>query len=187
MFKATARIVFDPLPLSGGPQMFKPFWVIAVVDGYNGKDLGDYYRYLLEKRFGMHVQTSYTPQGETVERKHFGLKLNLAAWGTHISIIRGERVDLDIWSEKKEKFHNKTFEFEYSNLIETNGSHFWLPVKTLRGKTIRKEMGLRENPKWPFHMTIGNLNPKYNNISKHIYNYALMDGWASPNNFVNHE
>ena len=173
MFKATARIVFDPLPLSGGPQMFKPFWVIVVVDGYDGKDLGDYYRYLLEKRFGMHVQTSYTPQGETVERKHFGLKLQLPAWGTHISVVRGEPIDKKKWEHYKELYNNKLVEFEYDISPRTSGKHWWLRVNCQELLDLRELMGYKRDPKYTLHFTLGSPHPLFEEKSEYLHSLYL--------------
>ena len=169
MFKANARIVFDPVPLTGSPdKMFKPFWVIAIVDGQHGKDLGDYYRYLLEKRFGLHVQTSYTESGEVVTRTHIGLKLQLPAWGTHISVIRGEPVDNKVWEAYKNQYHNKIVEFEYDINPRTAGMHWWLKVKCEELLDLRELMGLSRNPKWSLHLTLGSPTPLFEEKSQYI-------------------
>lgn len=169
MFKAKARIIFDPKPLSGSSEkMFKPFWVIAVVDGQNGKDFGDYYRYLLEKRFGMHVQSSYTDQGETVIRTHMGLKLQLPAWGTHISIVRGEPVEKKVWESYKAQYNDKLVDFEYDISPRTSGVHWWLRIKCEEFLNLRELMGLKRNPQWSLHLTLGSPTPLYEEKSKYI-------------------
>lgn len=181
-FDAKARIVFDPLPIIGSKEkMFKPWWVIAVVDGHNGKDLGDYYRYLLEKRFGLHVQTSYTDKGVNVERTSIGLKLQLPAWGTHISVVRGEPVDKRVWENYKSQYHDKLVDFKYSISPRTSGVHWWLNVKSEELLDLRELMGLPRNPKWSLHLTLGSPTQLYEEKNEYIHN-LYRTGLLNPEN-----
>ncbi|CAG7581250.1 MAG: hypothetical protein SLAVMIC_00749 [uncultured marine phage] len=86
MLKSKGRIIFDPMPMMGGNDMFKPFWAIVIISG----DIGNYYRWLLEKNFGLSPWQTITDKEEKREDNHFGLRLQKPAWGAHISFIRGE-------------------------------------------------------------------------------------------------
>lgn len=97
MFKSRGRIIFDPMPIMGGNDMFKPFWAIVIVSG----DIGDYYRWLLEKENGMRSWLSVTEDGLKYENVHPGLKLQRPAWGAHISFIRGETFTTPYYKIKK--------------------------------------------------------------------------------------
>jgi len=89
MMKSKGRIIFDPMPLMGGNDMFKTFWAIVIVSG----DIGNYYRWLLEKRFGLISWTSINDTETKILDTHLGLKIQRPAWGSHISFIRGEAFD----------------------------------------------------------------------------------------------
>lgn len=86
MIKSTGKIIFDPFPKMGGNVMFKPFWAIVVING----DIDNYYRWLLEKKYGLLNWMSITEDGNKDQSLKLGLKLQQPAWGAHISFIRGE-------------------------------------------------------------------------------------------------
>jgi len=71
----------------------------------------------------------------------------------HISIVRGEnpeKTKAKVWDQ----LIGQKVQFEYSNEVNTNGKHWWLPVKCPRLIEIRRELGLPPS-KIPLHMTIG--------------------------------
>jgi len=86
MLKSQCRIIFDPMPIMGGNDMFKTFWAICIVSG----DISNYYRWLLEKEHGLLPWLSIDDNGNKIEDNNIGLKLQKPAWGSHISFIRGE-------------------------------------------------------------------------------------------------
>lgn len=75
------------------------------------------------------------------------------AWSAHISVIRDEkpRNEKD-WM----KYEGKKIEFKYSPELEFNGIYVWLPVFCNEALDIREELGLRRNPFFDLHLTIGN-------------------------------
>lgn len=86
MLKSKGRIIFDPMPIMGGNDMFKPFWAIVIIPG----DIGNYYRWFLERENGLYPWMSITDSEIKYDDKNLGLKLQKPAWGAHISFIRGE-------------------------------------------------------------------------------------------------
>lgn len=133
MFKSTGRLVYDPV-IKGDPDSFKEFWLIAECD----TELAGYYRWLARKEMSL----------------DWFLK---PAWGAHISVTRGDKPP---HPEHWRKYHGQKIEFEYSNIVWTNGRHYWLDVVCPRMSEIRVELGLP--PKFAyaeFHLTIGNLDP----------------------------
>ena len=79
-------------------------------------------------------------------------KLTRPVWGTHISIIRGERIpNFNLWGLDA----NKTVEFEYDGGVEDNQEYFWLKAKCPHLSDLRERYGLYREPKFGFHLTIG--------------------------------
>lgn len=78
-------------------------------------------------------------------------KLTRPVWGTHISVIRGERVDLKLWGIDA----NKLIEFEYEGGVLDNGEYYWLKAKCDYLSDLREKYGLTRDPKFGFHLTIG--------------------------------
>lgn len=73
--------------------------------------------------------------------------------GSHISIVRRERPMKDMW----DKIQGRMIQFEYQPLVVTHSKsrHWWLPVRGIGLRSLRKQMGLREAPYVPFHLTVG--------------------------------
>lgn len=79
-------------------------------------------------------------------------KLTRPVWGTHISVVRGERIpNYNLWGLDE----NKLIEFEYESGVLDNGEYYWLKVKCDRLKEIREQYGLNPYPNFGFHLTIG--------------------------------
>jgi hypothetical protein len=135
-FKSPGKIIFDPLPITGNAEkMFKPWWAIVTVDG----DIDKYYRWFLQN--------------------HYGLVLQRPAWGPHISLIRGEEVNRELWEEFKAKYNNQPIEFHYEAGPRTNGGHWWLRVICDQLKDLRVDLGLPRDGKWGLHLTLGMPHP----------------------------
>jgi hypothetical protein len=79
-------------------------------------------------------------------------KLTRAVWGSHISIIRGERVpNYNLWRLDE----NKIIEFEYEPGVIDNGEYYWLNVKCDYLCYLRQKYGLSRYPQFGFHLTVG--------------------------------
>ena len=87
---------------------------------------------------------------------HFNCKLiKKPSWAEHVTVVRNEEpVNKMAWS-----FYNEmVVEFEYDSQIKTDGDFYWLDVYCDFLYQIRVELGLKKNPEYPFHLTIGNRN-----------------------------
>ena len=86
------------------------------------------------------------------------------AWGSHISVIRGEQPPYpQFW----EKYSGRKINFEYNaELIYTNGRHWWFTIICRELEDIRGELGLPPKPLFfnkntnafselDFHLTFG--------------------------------
>lgn len=77
-----------------------------------------------------------------------------SAWGSHISIIRGEYPSLiSQWRSRE----NEEVEFFYTPIIRTDdyGIYYWLDIQCVQLEDIREIYGLPKIPKYDFHLTIG--------------------------------
>lgn len=79
-----------------------------------------------------------------IETEGIGISFPLA--GDHISLIKEEYV-------KPANIPNK-LKFEYCNQVETNGKHWWLPVRGIQLEQFRLSLGLSAAPYYPFHLTV---------------------------------
>lgn len=133
-FKSRARLRYSPtnngreIRRDGGSTKW---WLVADCD----PEIGRYYRELYRLNY-YSVHTIQRP-----------------SWGAHISIISDEKPpDETHWR----KHEGKLIEFEYSYMLEGNGMYVWLPVLCEKALDIREELGLKRNPFYPLHLTIGN-------------------------------
>ena len=79
-------------------------------------------------------------------------KLTRPVWGTHISIIRGERVpNYNLWRMDE----NKIIEFEYEPGVLSNGEYYWLKVHCDYLCDLREKYGLSRSPQFGLHLTVG--------------------------------
>lgn len=128
--KSYGKVIYSP----SIKNVCDPTWIIIECE----KDIVDYYKWFLSKK---------------------GIKLDGLMWGSHISVVRGEKWD-KIEDEFKDKWkHNdgQIIEFYYGDLV-TNGIHWWLEVKSQDLEDIRKELGLKPHPDFGFHITIGKIS-----------------------------
>ena len=107
------------------------WWMVLDCD----PKIGEYYRKLFKMlRYG--VETIQNP-----------------TWGAHISVVADEK---PLVMEKWRFYSGMAVEFEYSHISETNGYYVWQPVFCNRLLDMREELGLKRNPRFPLHLTIGN-------------------------------
>ena len=106
------------------------WWMYIAVD----ESIGEYYRYMLNKKHVAHFQCS-KPK-----------------WGTHISIVRGEKIEnLILWKE----IFGKYITFKYEDITLTGGKSFCLNVYCEEALDLRKALGLTRNPIINLHITYG--------------------------------
>ena len=107
------------------------WWIILDCD----PDIGEYYRHL------------YFLQSHKTE------KLQRPAWKEHISVAADEEPpNKEFW----EKHVGEVVKFWYDTIILTDGNYCWLTAYSDRLKEIRIELGLKPEPIYPFHLTVGN-------------------------------
>jgi hypothetical protein len=79
-------------------------------------------------------------------------KLTRPVWGTHISIIRGEKIpNYQLWRLDE----NKLVDFEYEDGVKDNGEYYWLKVHCPYLAALRTKYGLTPEPRFGFHLTVG--------------------------------
>jgi hypothetical protein len=79
-------------------------------------------------------------------------KLTRPVWGTHISIIRGEKIpNYQLWRLDE----NKLVDFEYEGGVKDNGEYYWLKVHCPYLADLRTKYGLTPEPRFGFHLTVG--------------------------------
>jgi hypothetical protein len=74
-------------------------------------------------------------------------------WDSHITILRAEEP-----LQKKYKWqeqYGKEFEFYYDNKIITGDRHIVIDVFCPQAEELRVYFGLKREPLFPFHLTIG--------------------------------
>lgn len=102
-------------------------------------EIGRYYRYL------------YDQEHKYLNGGYFN-KLIRPVWGSHISVIRGEKIpNFDLWEIDK----NKIIDFEYEAGIKDNKQYFWISVSCPYLSNLREIYGLSREPRFGFHLTIG--------------------------------
>lgn len=126
MMKSTGKLVYTPRTHLKSSER----WLVLMADD----EISKYYRHLFYKEFPW-----------------MG-KLTRPVWGTHVSVIRGERIpNYNLWELDK----NKIIEFEYEPGVCDNGEYYWLKVKCQALLDLRGKYGLQPSPKFGFHLTIG--------------------------------
>jgi hypothetical protein len=81
-----------------------------------------------------------------------GKKLNKPAWGSHVSIIRGEEPpNKNLWLLRA----GETVTFEYDTELHSNDVYCWLKVRCDAMLDLREQFGLPRNPIHDLHLTVG--------------------------------
>jgi hypothetical protein len=126
MYKSVGKLVYSPRSHLGTTDK----WLVLMCDD----EISKYYRHLFYKEFPW--------KG----------KLTRPVWGTHISVIRGERIpNFHLWGLEK----NAIVEFEYEPGVKDNGEYYWLKVKCDFILDLRQKYGLSRHPQFGLHLTIG--------------------------------
>lgn len=131
MYKSIGKLVYSPRTHLASSER----WLVLMADD----EISKYYRHL------------YTLQYPYLNAERYG-KLTRPVWGTHISVIRGEKVpNFHLWGLA----NNELVEFEYEPGVQDNKEYYWLKVKCKYLEKIRKEYGLSPHPRFGYHLTIG--------------------------------
>lgn len=132
-FQTTGVIKYDPH--RPGLRRNNNWWCVVETDD----DITHYYRWLLERRY--HI-TTHPP-----------------SWGSHISIIRGERPPQNKQHLWKMYDGIKLDDIWYSGYIGGNGKFWWVRVYHPLFKQIRKQFNFPSN--WGQHLTIARQHEKW--------------------------
>jgi len=132
--KSIGKLVYSPRThLSSSDR-----WLVVMGDD----EISRYYRHL------------YTVEYPYLNGERTG-KLTRPVWGTHISVIRGERLPKpDLWRLDE----GKIIEFEYEGGVIDNGEYYWLKVKCPYLLDLREKYGLAREPRFGLHLTIGRVS-----------------------------
>ena len=166
-FKSFGYLNYDPNNLQ---TRYRDWWLLLRCD----EGLTAYYRWWIEKEFGYSLHSSewlekakldITPDRNWSVTQH-GVKTTRSAWGSHISVVRGEMPpNKEFWK----RYQNKKVWFEYNpEYMNHNGKHWWIRAYSPQLEEIRQELGLTSQPTYierrtgklkvnPFHLTIGHM------------------------------
>ena len=105
--------------------------------------------------------------------RRFNLPLNKPLRGAHVSIVNDAERDFKHgveprWSDVKAKYSGKLMDFYIDLEPRTNGEHWWFRIYCPAGEDMREELGLRRDPFYSLHMTIGYANEKHRAHSDYI-------------------
>lgn len=166
-FKSFGYLKYDPVSTA---TKYKKWWLLLKCDD----GLTSYYRWWIGKEFGYKIPSSSwlekagiepVTSNEWLVTQH-GVHTTRSAWGSHISVVRGEKPNVErVWK----KYENKKIWFEYNpEYMTNNGKHWWIKAISPQLEEIRTEMGLTPQPTYrcwddgtikinPFHITIGHM------------------------------
>jgi len=129
--KSIGKLIYSPRTHLASSER----WLVVMCDD----EISNYYRHLYAKTY------PYL----NGDRKG---KLTRPVWGTHISVIRGEKIpNQKIWGLDA----NKVIEFDYEGGVQDNQEYYWLKAKCDYLSKLREEYGLYPEPRFGFHLTIG--------------------------------
>lgn len=130
-FKSIGKLIYSPRTHLASSDR----WLVVMCDD----EISKYYRHLYSKEY------PYLNSGRST-------KLTRPVWGTHISVIRGEKIpNPQIWRIDE----NKIVDFTYEAGVIDNQEYFWLKVSCPYLGSLRQKMGLPKEPRFGFHLTIG--------------------------------
>lgn len=130
--KSIGKLVYSPRTHLASSER----WLVLMCDD----EISRYYRHLYTMEYPPYLNGGYS------------LKLTRPVWGTHISIIRGEKIPhMNLWGLDA----NKIVEFEYDAGVIDNGEYYWLKARCPALSQLRIKYGLNPEPRFGFHLTIG--------------------------------
>ena len=130
--KSIGKITYSPRTHLASSER----WAAVLCDD----EISRYYCHLYSKEY------PYLNSGRSI-------KLTRPIWGAHISFIRGSESTSNpkLWRMDE----GKIIEFEYEAGVLDNKEYFWLKVNCPYLGDLRERMGLRREPRFGFHLTIG--------------------------------
>lgn len=134
MYEAKGYIHYSPTRLNDKKYNHSQNWWMVL--NCRNEDISNYYRHLY-----------YLSVNKTS-------KILGTSYGDHLTIIRGHKevpVNKELW-----KVHEgKELKFYYWNEIIRIKDFYHMKVHFPMGGSLRKELGLKPEPNFPFHLTLG--------------------------------
>lgn len=131
LYNSYGKLVYEADVLAT-PTKLSDNWVVLNVCN----DLVNYYQYWLNKR---------------------GVKIKKSSWRPHLSVIRGETMDKDLYSTWIKNNGGKVY-FDYDDTLKTNGKFIWVDCKAPKLNELRKSLGLYLKKDDRFHLTVAKLD-----------------------------
>jgi hypothetical protein len=148
-------LIFDPEDKTRkhlSQASWKKVAMIQFEESSKNKDICDYYRWFIEKRYN--------------------LTLNKPLRGAHVTIINDRYSEMNgKWEEVKELYNGKEFTVTIDLDARTDAQHWWLRIpekENAQLQEIRTLLGLGK-PFFAFHMTIGHANERNLEHSQYIH------------------
>jgi len=152
--ETSAKMVWEPDNVTKKHQK-QAEWKRTVYLEY-GEDVHQYYKWLIERRFG--------------------LKINKPLRPAHITIINDRVEDWTLYQQAKNRFNGIEIRASWSNEIRTNGKHWWLKVESEDALNIRIASGFSKVPFHSFHLSIGYVNDQQLEYSEYILRQIIKYG-----------
>jgi hypothetical protein len=147
LVKLRGKIEFSPQDVTKKHKSQSSWKRVAIIK--TDCDLDKYYAWFLTKRFN--------------------LKLNQNLRGSHVTFI-SDKMDKKTFDEASKIFNGKEIDFYIELEPRSNGEHWWLRAYCPDAENIREALGLRREPYFGLHLTLGHVNEKNLEFSEYILN-----------------
>jgi len=154
MLEGSGILIFDPENKTKKHALQSSWKTVALIQ--TDCDIHAYYSWFIEKRYN--------------------LKLNQPLRGSHVTILSDmigrdsiNENPIEIYEKVKKEFEGKVMNFKYDPNVRTNGEHWWLKVTCEEAENFRERIGLKRDPYWGFHLTLGLPNNKTIEHSYYIW------------------
>jgi hypothetical protein len=132
LHRSYGSLIYEADAIKTAPSKLSENWIVLRVCD----DLVNYYQYWLNKR---------------------GVAISRSSWKPHLSVVRGEKMQKEIFTEWISKNGNK-ISFEYEDELLCNKEFIWLNCWSSELNKLREKLGLYRKKNDRFHLTICKLN-----------------------------
>ena len=157
----TGKLIFDVDDLTSKHRQ-QSTWKKHVIAFIDNPEFCDYYAWFIKRRFNLRFSTPIS-----------GLR------GTHLTLVNDRLSDFPKafhykYEQVKEKYNGTEINIRYSLDTKTDGTHWWFRSRTDLGTQIREEIGLSPKPYFGYHITIGRISGKDQEIEHGKYIHQLI-------------
>lgn len=128
--------------------------VIAKIDG----DICEYYAWFVKKRYNIRLMPPLRD--------------------AHLTIINDRLSDTVDYVYSKTLYDGMKVSIDYNPDVRTDGKHWWLRAKCDDGIMLRQRAGVRPEPYFNFHITIGRVDGREHEIAHAQYIYGLISKYG---------